>query len=63
MNHFPSTLYLIISTSRSMMMKHALPLFLLLSGSVASAQQWELVTPIKTRSEIPGILMMYDLVC
>jgi hypothetical protein len=45
-----------------MMIKHALPLFLILSGSAASAQQWELVAPIKTRSEFPGIRMVSDLV-
>jgi hypothetical protein len=28
----------------------------------ASAQQWELTTPIKTRSEFPGIRMVSDLV-
>ncbi len=44
------------------MMKHAQPLFLLLSGSVANAQQWELVAPIKTRSGFPVTRIVYDLV-
>jgi photosystem II stability/assembly factor-like uncharacterized protein len=45
-----------------MMMKHTLQLFLLLSASVTSAQQWELVTPIKTRSEFEAIEMVSDAV-
>jgi hypothetical protein len=61
MNPFRSALYLVVPPSRSIMMKHALPLFLLLSGSVANAQQWELVAPIKTRSEFPVTQIVYDL--
>ena len=39
-------------------------LFFLLTASMAtnSLAQWELVTPIKTRSEFPGIRMVSDLV-
>ena len=44
-----------------MMMKHALPLFLILSGSAASAQQWELLALIKTRSKFPVTQIVYGL--
>lgn len=62
MNHFRSVLYLISSPSHSIMMKHVLPLVLLLSGSVANAQQWEPAAPIKTMSEFKVIIIVHDLV-
>lgn len=61
MNPSLTGLYLVVPPSRSMK-KHTVQLFLVLSASVASAQQWELVTPIKTRSEFEAIKMVSDAV-
>lgn len=43
-------------------MKKLLPFLVSVVVATSSVAQWELVTPIKTRSEFPAIHMVYDLV-
>ncbi len=43
-------------------MKAQLSFLLTASMATNSLSQWELVTPTKTRSEFPGIRMVYGLV-
>ena len=61
MNCFIARLSMVVS-GLTACVKPSSRIFLLLFASVASAQQWELVTPIKTRSEFDAIKMVSDAV-